>query len=88
MMPAIPGKVRVASNNVKTPTNNNKLMTSAALAIKPKTLYLNSIKNITRKKPIIRANIPASIESCPKSGPTVRSSIIFNGAGKATTYLS
>ena len=30
-----------------------------------------------------KAIIPALIESCPKSGPTVLSSIIFKGAGKA-----
>ena len=32
---------------------------------------------------MIRAIIPALIESFPKSGPTVLSSIIFNGAGNA-----
>ena len=80
--------MRVASNNVKIPTNKNKLIINAVLAIKPKTLYLYNIKKITRKKPIIRANIPASIESWPKSGPTVRSSIIFNGAGSAPDLKS
>ena len=88
IIPAIPGNVSVASNNVKIPTSRNKLIINAVLAIKPKTLYLNIIKNITRKKPIIRANIPASIESWPKSGPTVRSSIIFNGAGRAPDLKS
>ena len=38
---------------------------------------------MTRKNPIIRAITPALIESCPKSGPTVLSSIIFKGAGNA-----
>ena len=38
---------------------------------------------ITKKKPIINDRIPASIESCPRSGPTVLSSIIFKGAGNA-----
>ncbi len=38
---------------------------------------------MTRRKPMAKAIIPAFIESCPKSGPTVLSSIIFNGAGKA-----
>ena len=34
-------------------------------------------------KPIIKASIPELIESWPKSGPTVLSSIMFNGAGNA-----
>ena len=38
---------------------------------------------ITNKKPIANAIIPALIESCPRSGPTVLSSMISNGAGKA-----
>ena len=38
---------------------------------------------MTKIKPIIKENIPAFIESCPKSGPTVLSSIIVKGAGKA-----
>ena len=33
--------------------------------------------------PIIEANFPASTESFPKPGPTERSSITVNGAGKA-----
>ena len=33
-------------------------------------------------------SIPALIESCPKSGPTVLSSMIFNGAGKAPDLKS
>ena len=40
IIPAIPGSVRVASNNVKIPTNKNKLEIKARLAIKPKNLYL------------------------------------------------
>ena len=38
---------------------------------------------MTKRKPIAKAIIPAFIESWPKSGPTVLSSMIFNGAGKA-----
>ena len=34
-------------------------------------------------KPIIKEMIPALIESLPRSGPTLLSSIMFNGAGKA-----
>ena len=34
-------------------------------------------------KPIIRDIMPALMESLPRSGPTVRSSIMFRGAGKA-----
>ncbi len=41
---------------------------------------MNSTTNI---KPIINDIIPASIESCPRSGPTVLSSIMLRGAGKA-----
>ncbi len=51
--------------------------------ISPNTLYLTNIKIITNKKPIANAIIPALIESCPRSGPTVLSSIISNGAGNA-----
>ena len=41
------------------------------------------MKTTTKTKPIIKDKIPALIESWPKSGPTVLSSTIFNGAGKA-----
>ena len=51
--------------------------------MKPKILYLYIIKDITNVKPIINEMTPALIESFPKSGPTVLSSIISNGAGKA-----
>ena len=65
------------------PTKRNKFKINVMLAISPKTLYLKNIKTITKIKPIIKAKTPALIESCPRSGPTVLSSIIFNGAGKA-----
>jgi hypothetical protein len=52
-------------------------------AIKPNILYLKNINKITKTKPIIRAMVPDSIESFPRSGPTVLSSIIDNGAGSA-----
>ena len=83
IIPAIPGKVSVASNKVKIPTSKNKFMIKARFAMSQKTLYLNNINKITKENPIIRAKTPASIESLPKSGPTVLSSIIFNGAGRA-----
>ena len=60
-----------------------RLIISVMLVINPNILYFKNIKIITNKKPIIRAIIPAFIESCPKSGPTVLSSIMFNGAGNA-----
>ena len=44
---------------------------------------IKKINSITSIKPIISAIIPALIESCPKSGPTVLSSIILKGAGNA-----
>jgi len=37
---------------------------------------------MTNKNPIAKEVAPALIESSPKSGPTVLSSIIFKGAGK------
>ena len=40
-------------------------------------------KIITATKPIMAARVPASTESAPKPGPTVRSSRIFKGAGSA-----
>ena len=43
---------------------------------------------IIKKKPKIDANFPDLIESAPKLGPTVRSSTIFNGAGKAPALKS
>ena len=43
---------------------------------------------ITNTKPIIRENMPAFIESAPKSGPTVLSSIMFKGAGRAPDLSS
>ena len=88
IIPAIPGKVKVASNKVKTPSNNNRLKIRVTLAINPNILYLRTMKLITNIKPIMRDKIPALIESCPKSGPTVLSSIIFNGAGKAPDLSS
>ena len=53
------------------------------LAIKPKNLYFKNINKITNAKPIIKEITPAFIESSPKSGPTVLSSTINKGAGKA-----
>ena len=43
---------------------------------------------MTIKNPIIREIAPALIESSPRSGPTVLSSTIFNGAGKAPDLKS
>ena len=42
IIPAIPGKVKVASNKVKIPTNKNKFKIKAILAIKPKILYFKT----------------------------------------------
>ena len=39
-------------------------------------------------KPIIKAKTPALIESFPRPGPTVLSSIIFIGAGNAPDLSS
>ena len=83
IIPAIPGKVRVASNIVKTPTSINKFEIKATLAITPKILYFNIIKIITKINPITREIVPDFIESSPKSGPTVLSSTIFKGVGNA-----
>ena len=46
-------------------------------------ILLIIINIITKAKPISKDRIPASIESCPKSGPTVLSSTTDNGAGSA-----
>ena len=43
---------------------------------------------MTSKKPIINEIAPALMESSPRSGPTVLSSIIFIGAGKAPDLRS
>ena len=82
-MPAIPGNVRGCFKQINIPKSINRFAIKVKLVIKPKTLYLTNIKIITKMKPIINAIIPALIESCPRSGPTVLSSIISNGAGKA-----
>ena len=83
MIPAIPGNVKVASSSVKKPINISKFDINEILAIRPNRRYLIIIKIITKKKPIINENTPASIESCPKSGPTVLSSTTDKGAGRA-----
>ena len=88
IIPAIPGNVNVAPNNVNIPTKKNRLASNVTLAIKPNILYLKNIKIITSKKPIINAMTPALIESCPRSGPTVLSSIMFSGAGRAPDLSS
>src|SRR3990167_860123 len=41
------------------------------------------INKITKQIPIKQDHIPERMESSPKVGPTVLSSIIFTGAGKA-----
>ena len=43
---------------------------------------------MTNNDPIIKAKIPDLIESSPSPGPTVLSSIISNGAGKAPDLKS
>ena len=82
-MPAMPGKVRVASKIVKTPIKRNRFIIKARFVINPNILYFIKINRITKTKPIIKAIIPALIESWPRSGPTVLSSIISRGAGNA-----
>ena len=62
-IPAIPGKVNVASNSVNMPNKINKLIMSVILVINPNILYLTNMKIITNKNPIARAMIPALIES-------------------------
>ena len=88
IIPAIPGKVNVASKIVRTPINISKLAIKAVLAINPKILYLYSINKITRTKPTIKEVNPDFIESSPKSGPTVLSSTTINGVGKAPDLSS
>ena len=78
----------MASNSVKIPIKSNKLVNNEILAINPKIQYLNIIKNMTNNDPIIKAKIPDLIESSPSPGPTVLSSIISNGAGKAPDLKS
>ena len=63
IMPAIPGKVNVASNKVKIPISINKLEISEIFAIIPKYLYFKIIKIITKIKPTTNETAPASIES-------------------------
>ena len=88
IIPAIPGKVSVASKIVKTPSSINKFDINDIFAIKPNKRYLNIIKSITKRKPTIKDITPASIESWPKSGPTVLSSTTDNGAGSAPDLRS
>jgi hypothetical protein len=84
----MPGRVSVASKIVKIPISKNKFIINVMLVINPKILYFIKINNITSKKPMAKAIIPALIESCPKSGPTVLSSIMFKGAGNAPDLRS
>ena len=83
MIPAIPGSVSVASTIVRIPINNTKFIISVRSAIIPKRLYLYNMYKMTKRKPIAKDINPALIESSPKSGPTVLSSIMFKGAGRA-----
>ena len=83
IIPAIPGKVKVASIIVSKPININRLDIREMLATKPKNLYLISINKITREKPTIKDIIPDLIESFPRSGPTVLSSATIKGVGRA-----
>ena len=64
IIPAMPGRVSVASNKDRIPINNNKLVINVILAINPKIFYLTIIKITTKIKPMIKDNIPAFIESC------------------------
>ena len=80
-MPAIPGIVSVASMRLSNEINKIILNIIAKSAIKPNTLYLIIINNITSTKPILRAFFPALIESSPRLGPTVLSSKTVIGAG-------
>ena len=86
--PAIPGNVKVAPIMVNNPKSINRLEIKAILATTPKDLYFKSIKNITSKNPTNNEIEPALIESSPKSGPTVLSSTIESGAGKAPDLKS
>ena len=63
IIPAIPGRVKVASKRVRTPKRINKFIINVTFVIKPKNLYLTNIKTITNKNPIDNAIIPALIES-------------------------
>ena len=83
IIPAIPGRVSVASKRVRKPINIKRLDINEILATRPKKRYLTIIKAITKIKPISKDRTPASIESCPKSGPTVLSSTTDKGAGRA-----
>ena len=83
MIPAIPGKVKVASKIVNIPINISKFAINAMLATNPKILYLYNINKITKTNPINKDLIPDFIESSPKSGPTVLSSTTTNGVGRA-----
>ena len=62
-MPAIPGKVNVASNIVKTPIKRSKFIINVIFVIRPNILYLRKINIMTKINPIINAIIPALIES-------------------------
>ena len=46
------------------------------------------MKISTRMRPMMQAILPARIESAPRSGPTVRSSRMVSGAGKAPARSS
>ena len=51
--------------------------------MKPKNLYLKIIKIITNINPSLSDTTPASMESLPRSGPTVLSSTTLSGVGRA-----
>ena len=83
MRPAMPGKVNVAPNSVSAPNTNAMLILRAKLAIAPQRPYIATINASTNKAPATPLSMPVLIASLPKSGPTVRSSIMLNGTGNA-----
>ena len=78
----MPGNVIVALKPLPNTSNNSITYTSnATLATKPDKRYSTSKKTIIIAIPAPKATTDLSLESCPKEGPTVRTSrtLIFTG---------
>lgn len=87
-MPAMPGKVSVAPSSDSSATIIATWTASAMLARKPRKPYATNMKATTRIEPITPATLPAWMESWPRPGPTVRSSMTVSVAGSAPARSS
>lgn len=83
IIPAMPGRVKVAPIKLNAPSIRNRLVKTVTVVNTPNRPYAATINKTTAIRPIMEATMPSRIESEPKPAPTVLSSRTSNGAGKA-----